>query len=959
MGTVTFLSGNQVLGTVQVVGIDMSGFTPGTATLKLGFPPGTYSLIAQYNANYQFGASQSGPQQLTVTGTEPTTTTLTATPAGSNWDFMVSVFGYGLAVPDPTTGTVSLTEVSTGFNLGNVGLAGPGMSGFLSKPTFGVDSPYGVAKADLNGDGIPDLAMADSGDNAVVVLLGNGDGTFQPGSGYGAGNTPYGVAIWDFNGDGIPDIVVVNNSCKISVGTPCGFSGTVSVLLGNPAHPGTFQPQVTYPLGPASSPQYSSQYVTIADFNGDGFADLAVTNKCGDDATCGGLGTVSVLLGNGDGTFESAQTYPVGSFPIGIATADFNGLNTLDLAVVNNSCQVSAGMPCPGSGTVGVLIGNGDGTFQPQVAFTVENSPFGIVTADFNGDGLPDLAVTNQCGNDLTCHSPGTVSVLLNDSVSGQISFQTQVPYPVGNTPKGIAAADFNGDGCVDLAVTNFNDNTLGVLLGNVSSGHCNGTFPMMQTTYPTNPYPMGIAIADFNSDGVPDIAIGNFLDDTAGVLLGGTYETGGLPNVFVPGSGQQQVNANYTPNTNFYSSSVGSVLVQGSLVPTTSTLAVTANGQPIMSGSQVPPGTAIVLNTTVMPATYGTLQASGTVSFFDGNTLLAMVPITIVTMQGSTEGVASFSPNLASGPHSLSASYSGDSNFGPSGSSVFQLTITAAGKQTPTLNLTVTPNPVNFGSNTYFTAMLQTTGGLTPTGTVTFAEGTTVLATANVDMNGQASYTNNTLVLGQHTITATYNGDNNFNPASGTVKLQVNTPFTLTGDMNSGTVTPPQPATFTVTVDAAWQNPPLPLIYAVMTCSAPAGLTCSVACPTSPSNPSGLGNLCVVTGLNKPSSTMATVTVDTSGLARLNRPLRQREQRVMAAWVGFGGFGLVGLVFVPVKLRRKATATFLFLMMVVLCFGIGCTAFAPGSSSSPVNNTFNIKVTATLLEENSVFDWL
>ena len=198
VGTVTFLSGNQALGTVQVVGNDMSGFTPGTATLKLGFAPGTYSLTAQYNANYQFGAGQSGPQQLTVTGTEPTATTLTATPAGSNWDFMVSVFGYGLAVPDPTTGTVSLTEVSTGFNLGNVGLAGPGMSGFLSKPTFGVDSPYGVAKADLNGDGIPDLAMADSGDNAVVVLLGNGDGTFQPGSGYGAGNTPYGVGFLGF-----------------------------------------------------------------------------------------------------------------------------------------------------------------------------------------------------------------------------------------------------------------------------------------------------------------------------------------------------------------------------------------------------------------------------------------------------------------------------------------------------------------------------------------------------------------------------------------------------------------------------------------------------------------------------------------------------------------------------------------------------------------------------------------
>ncbi len=316
-----------------------------------------------------------------------------------------------------------------------------------------------------------------------------------------------------------------------------------------------------------------------------------------------------------------------------------------------------------GDGTVSILLGNGDGTFRPQQIVNVGGSPVGITTADFNGDGNPDLAVTNDSDS---------IAVLLG---KGNGSFQAAQYYPAGSLTLAVVAADLNGDDVPDLVAVNQNSSTVSI-------------------------------------------------------LLGGTNTTAQLSNIPIMGSGNHMIQASYAP-----------------------------------------------------------------------------------------DGASIYASSLSN-----------------------TVTVPAGGKQTPTVNLTVTPSPVNFGSNTYFTAMLQTTGGLTPTGTVTFAEGTTVLATANVDMNGQASYTNNTLVLGQHTITATYNGDNNFNPASGTVKLQVNTPFTLTGDMNSGTVTPPQPATFTVTVDAAWQNPPLPLIYAVMTCSAPAGLTCSVACPTSPSNPPGLG---------------------------------------------------------------------------------------------------------------------
>ncbi len=997
VGTVTFKSGTQVLGTVQVVGTVASGFTLGTATLKLGFAPGTYSVTAYYNSNTQFQGSQSGPQPLTVTGTEPSITTLMAAPDGSNYDFTATVFGLGLAVPDPPTGTVSLTEVSTGVNLGNIALTGPAMSTFqLPAQSFPAGSrPIAIAIGDFNGDGCPDLAVADQSvstplPSVVSILLGEFDavhqtctGMFLPPVPYQVGEFPEAIAVGDFDGDGTLDLAV-----------SCHNTNSIAVLYGK--GDGTF----TEPAQLISLP--SSPFgIAVGDFNGGGFPDLAVT----DDA-----GQASIYINDGHGNFQPlSPTYSVGASPTGIALGYFNNDGILDMAVsASQSNQVT------------VLIGNGDGTFTTTTPYNVGTEHESIVAGHFEGDACLDLAVTN--------YQDASVEILQGNCDG---TFQAQLPTnPVGSGPQGIAIGDFNGDGCPDLVVANQADSNTSVLLGKCDGS---GTF-QDQLMYPAGGMPMGIAVADFLGNGAYDVAVANFSTNNVTVLTNGAVTTGTLTNIPVPGPGQQTINATYTPNTNFYSGSQGSVVVNGNgLILTTTTLnssqnpsqlnqpvtftaTVTSslggmptgtvsfrsdsqlisgcnavnlvNGQAACTTSTLPLGThAIVamysgdsnfatssgqLSQQVQIATTTTVSSSlnpsyqnqpvtftasvtasgggmptGTVTFTsDGGPISECAsPVNLVNGQATCT-----TSTLPLGTHIIAAMYSGDSNFAPSSGQLSQQVL-AGGKLTPTVNLMASPNPVNFGSNEYFVAQVQSVGGLTPTGTVTFAEGTIVLATANVDMNGQASYTNNTLVLGPHTITATYNGDNNFNPASGTVVLQVNTAFTLTGNMSSGTVTPPQPATFTVTVDAAWQT--TPLIYAVMTCSAPAGLTCSVACPPSPSHPSGLTNLCVVTGLNPPASSMATVTVDTSGLARLNRPLRQREQRVMAAWAGFGGFGLVGLVFVPVKLRRKTTATFLFLLMVVLCFGIGCTAFAPGTSSSPVNNTFNIKVTANLLEEN------
>ena len=792
-GTVTFLDSEHllVLGTVQLV---EAGAAAGMATLKTRLAPGNYLLEASFNGIAGNQSSGSGFIALTVTGTEPSLTTLTDQPDGNNFDFTATVFGFGFAA---ATGTASFTDLTTQLSLGSVGLAGPGVSSFQPQRAFLVgNEALGVAVGDFNGDGFADLAVSNTADNTISVLLGKGDSTFQPQQTYAVGLLPEGIAVGDFNGDGVADLVVTNS----------GFD-TVSVLLGN--GDGTFQEQQTFQVG------NSPENIAVADFNGDGIPDLVVTN--------GADNTVSVLLGNGDGTFQPQQTYLVGFSPEDIVVGDFNGDGVADLAVTNT-----------GFNTVSVLLGNGSGAFQPQQTYPVGNAPFGIAIADFNRDGIPDLAVANAADN--------TVSVLLG---SGDGTFQPQQTYAVGQVPIGIAVADFNGDGIADLVATNAVDNTVSVLLGKGD-----GTFQPQQA-YPVGSGPLYFAVADFNGDGVPDVATANSGSNTTSILLGGTATNGQLNNVPIIGNGIHTIQSSYAPDaSSIYAASAS--------------------------------------NTVMLPA---------------------------------------------------------------------------GGKATPTITLTASPSPqspVNYGNNEYFYALVQSPGNGTPTGTVTFMEGSTVLGTASLVTNagGQgsvASYVNNTLVIGQHFVTATYNGDSNFNSATSSppVTVTVITPFMLIPQNgNSGTVSPGGNITFSVAVNAAWQDQPL--IYAVMSCKSPAGtgITCSVACPPSPSKPPGLTGLCVLTQMT---GTVATVTVNTSGAAHLILPVpRGGGRRVVATLMGLGGIGLVGMVLLPLKLRRKEVFGVLFLVMMVVCLGTSCgTSFAPGITSPPVNNTFYITVNAELREEN------
>jgi hypothetical protein len=298
------------------------------------------------------------------------------------------------------------------------------------------DLDYSVAVADVNGDGQPDLVVTklcvNCATGAVDVLLGNGDGTFQSATRYDSGGRyAAGVAVRDVNGDGEPDIVVANY-CVLGSNGNCAngttgnvASGSVGVLLGN--GDGTFRPATSFTSG--GKVAWS---VTIADLNDDGKPDLVVANACGNTANCtGGDGLVGVLLGNGDGTFQAALSNNSGGwYAQSVKVADVNGDGKPDL-LVTNYLACANGITCP-KGSVDVLVGNGDGTFQVAQSYdSGASDATSVAVADVNGDGRPDLVVANLYGSSL---SNGSVGVLLNN-----IPFCTVPPViTVSTTPKSL-----------------------------------------------------------------------------------------------------------------------------------------------------------------------------------------------------------------------------------------------------------------------------------------------------------------------------------------------------------------------------------------------------------------------------------------------------------------------------------------------------------------------------------------
>ncbi len=418
---------------------------------------------------------------------------------------------------------------------------------------------------------------------------------FLPAVGYSSGGkdyigTPGQVAVADLNGDAKPDVVMANYHIS-----------AVDVLMGN--GDGTLQPAVSYFPG--------GQFpvaIAIADVNGDGKPDLIVVDQC--STGCEDDAVVSVLLGNGDGTFQSAVAYDSGGTTAdSVAVADVNHDGKLDLIVSNY-----------GTGTVGVLLGNGDGTFQPVVDYGA-GAYFAtwLAVADVNGDGNPDLLVTI---------ANGTVAVLLGN---GDGTFKEAVAYSSGgSTPTFVAVTDVNGDDKPDLVVANSGSNTVAVLYGDGD-----GTFQLAVVYDSGGQGPNGLAVADVNGDNKLDLVVANSGSNTVGVLLGngnGAFQTA-LTYSTAGNGGQAVVVADLNrdgkpdlvvgnpcdfndPECSY--GIVGVLLNDGNFTTTT----ITSSPNPSAYGQAVA-FTAVVSSASGSP--------TGTAIFYDGSTVIGSATLTRV----------------------------------------------------------------------------------------------------------------------------------------------------------------------------------------------------------------------------------------------------------------------------------------------------------------------------------------
>jgi hypothetical protein len=404
-------------------------------------------------------------------------------------------------VPAGATYTpISVTNLTTGLTAYSpapfiVTFPGGGSitsSSFAGRINIGTGNyPIRIAIADLNGDGKPDIVVTNRGSNSLSIFTNTSTSGVISLAGKidsATGTNPIGLAIGDIDGDGKPDVVEVNNGGDtVSIFRNTSTGGVIS-----------FAPKVEYKTGGAPVD------AAISDFDGDGKPDIAVTNSY--------TNTISAFRNTstpGNISFASKIDAMTGLQPWSIAITDIDGDGKPDAVVTNNAgSTITALRNTSASGSI---------SFSINLEYTAGNGPVGVATADINEDGKLDIAVANSTSN--------SVSIYRNMSTSGGVSFAEKVDYTTGTGPSILAIADIDGDGKPDIVMTNYStDNALSVLRNKSVGGSISFA---EKTDFITGMGPLGLAIADIDGDGKPDLVTTDYDGNTITIFRNVISPTG------------------------------------------------------------------------------------------------------------------------------------------------------------------------------------------------------------------------------------------------------------------------------------------------------------------------------------------------------------------------------------------------------------------------------------------------